>query len=291
LCRRLAAQGVPVRAITRVSTGALSTGAEYRATGTLGPTTDWAALFTGAHAVVHLASRAHQPPGDESWIEHEAATAAALAQAARTAGIARLLFVSSIKVMGEITTARPFRADMTPAPADAYGRAKLRVEGALQRGPDLVVLRPPLVYGPGVKANFRALMELARRALPLPFASIRNRRSFIYLENLLDLIECGLTHPAAPGQVFLARDDEELSTPALLRHLAHHLGHAARLFPFPPSLLDGALRLVGRGTMANALCRSLSVDDEPTRHLLGWRPRVTLDDALAATCRWFENAR
>lgn len=266
-------------------------GIEHRAGGALGPQTDWPALVAGARAVVHLASRAHQPPGAADWIEREAATAAALGEAARRKGVERILFVSSIKAMGEITAAIPFRADMNPAPADAYGRAKLRVEAALQQGPDLVVLRPPLVYGPGVKANFRALLRLASRALPLPFASIHNRRSFLYLDNLLDLIEAGLTHPAAPGQIFLARDDAELSTPALLRQLAHHLRRPARLFPFPPVALENALRLIGRENMANALCRSLSIDDDATRHLLGWRPRIGLDEALAATCRWFESAR
>jgi len=288
LTRRLAGRGLPVRAVMRAPNAAFD-GVDIRIAGTLGAETDWAPLLADACLVIHLASRAHQPAGEAAWIEAETATAAALARAAREAGVERMVFLSSIKAMGEVSGDAPFRAEMTPHPVDAYGRVKLRIETALCAGPDLVVLRPPLVYGPGVKGNFHAFLRLAARQIPLPLASIRNRRSLIFLDNLLDLIECSLTHAQAPGGVFLMRDNEELSTPALFQRLAQKLGRSARLFPFPPGLLEGGLRFLGRPSTANALLRSLSVDDGPTRTRLGWQPRVSLDAGLAATCRWFQD--
>jgi nucleoside-diphosphate-sugar epimerase len=289
LTARLAAKGVRVRAVIRDQSEQVA-GVETVRAGTLGHDSAWPALFKEARAVIHLASRAHQPPGAEDWIETEVQTATALAQAACKAGVARIVFLSSIKAMGEVSGDRPLRADMPPQPVDAYGRAKLAIETALRRGPDLVVLRPPLVYGPGVKGNFRALLRLAAAGIPLPLASIHNRRSFIFLDNLLDLIASALDHPAAPGHALLMRDDEELSTPALFQRLAQKLKRRARLFPFPPALLEASLRAAGRASAANALLRSLSVDDQPTRTLLGWQPRASLDEGVAATCRWFESA-
>jgi nucleoside-diphosphate-sugar epimerase len=288
LTERLIRNGARVRAVIRDGAAPVA-GVETCRTGTLGAETDWAPLLAGGRTVIHLASRAHQPAGAEAWIEQETKTAAALAQAARIAGIERLVFLSSIKAMGEVSGAAPFREDMMPNPVDAYGHAKLRVEAALRDGPDLVVLRPPLVYGPRVKGNFRALLRLAASRIPLPLASIRNRRSLIFLDNLIDLIECVLQHPAAPGRVFLMRDDEELSTPALFRRLAPLLGGKARLFPFPPTLIAGGLRATGRVSAANALTQSLTADDGPTRARLGWKPRMSVDEGLAATCRWFKS--
>ncbi len=264
---------------------------EIRVAGKLGPGSEWSALFDGARAIVHLATRAHAPPGDESWIEDEVKTASVLAQAARTAGVERVLFLSSVKAMGAASRDEPFRADGLATPADAYGRAKLRIEAALQTAPGLVVLRPPLVYGPGVKGNFRALLRLIARGTPLPLASVDNCRSVIFIENLIDLIEIALVHNAAPGGVYLMRDDEEISTPDLCRRLGRHLDHTARLFSCPPALLRQILRLAGRGDQATALLGSLTVDDGQTHVRLGWTPRRSLDDGLAATCHWFQNQR
>jgi nucleoside-diphosphate-sugar epimerase len=290
LAARLAASGERVVATVREAT-ALGAGIEVRATGALGAGTDWPALLGDVGAVVHLASRAHAPPEPgEAWIAAEAAAAAALAAAAARAGVARIVLMSSIKAQGE-GGARPFRADDPLAPADPYGRAKLRIEEAMRsaRVP-LVVLRPPLVYGPGVKGNFRALLGLVARGLPLPLASIANRRSLVGLDNLLDLVELALTHERAPGQVFLVRDARDVSTPELVRLIAHGLGRAARLFPCPPAALVMLARLMGRGGDAERLFESLIVDDEPTRTALGWRPRVALEDGIAATCRWYRGA-
>lgn len=288
LAARLAARGKRVIATVRAA-ASLGAGIETRATGTLGPTTDWDALLGEAGAVVHLASRAHAPPErGTSWIAEEAATAAALGAAARRAGVERIVLMSSIKVHGE-TSERPFRAGDPPAPGDPYARAKFGVEEALRAsGIPLVVLRPPLVHGPGVKGNLRTLMRLVARGVPLPLASIANRRSLLGLDNLLDLVELALDHERAPGRVFLARDDEMPSTPALIRLIAQRLGRPARLFPCPPALLDVAARLFGRGDDAARLLKSVIVDDEATRALLGWRPRVALADGIAAMCRRFQ---
>lgn len=288
LVARLATRETPVRAISRSEITA-PPGVELFVTGTLGPQTPWASLLDGADAIIHLASRAHAPPGDESWIAVEEQAAAQLAQAARQAGVRRLIFMSSIKAMGEASGDRPFRAEDPAAPGDIYGRAKLRLETALQAAPELVILRPPLVYGPGVKGNFRALLRVVTRGIPLPLASIRNRRSFVYIDNLLDLIELALVHDAAAGAVFLLRDAEEVSTPELFRRVGYHLERAARLLPCPPRWLQLAAHLAGRDSQASALLGSLSIDDAPTRTRLGWQPRVSLDDGLAETCRWFRN--
>ena len=256
--------------------------------GTLSAKTDWAALVDGARIVVHLATAA-SPRLDRARFGDEIATAEALGQAARRCGIGRLILMSSIRAMGETSGAEPFRADAVPTPSDDYGRAKLAIEAALAEAPGLAILRPPLVYGPGVIDSFRTLITAVTRGVPLPVASIRNRRAFIFIENLLDTIEA-LLAPQAPGGVYLLRDAEEVSTPELVRRIARHLGVAPRIWPLPPSLLRLALRSVGRSGTAAALIGSLAIDDSATRARLGWKPRVSLDDGLAATCRAFLEA-
>jgi UDP-N-acetyl-alpha-D-quinovosamine dehydrogenase len=290
LTTRLAAAGTAVRAVTRAESE-FPPGVSIQVAGTLSSRTSWAQILDGARTAVHLASRAHAPPGNETWVTEETETAAALAEAARKAGLERLIFMSSIKAMGEITSDAPFRADGIAKPTESYGRAKLAIERALADSPNLVVLRPPLIYGPGVKGNFRTLLGLVACGFPLPLASIANHRSMIFIDNLLDLIEIALDHVGAPGKIWLLRDGDDISTPGLFRKLAQHCGKQARLFPCPPDLLRQALRLAGRGRDATALIDSLSVDDGPTRALLGWRPRIGRDDGLAATCHWFEAQR
>jgi UDP-glucose 4-epimerase len=276
LSARLAAHNILARTITRENTGTLSA------------QTDWPALLEGARIVIHLAAAA-SPRLDRARFSDEIATAEALSRAAQPCGVARLILMSSIRAMGENSGAEPFRADATPLPSDEYGRAKLAIEAALAGAPGLAILRPPLVYGPGVIDSFKTLMIAVTRGLPLPVASIRNRRAFIFMENLLDVIEA-LLAIEAPGGTYLLRDNEEVSTPELLRQIAPHLGCAPRIFPFPPGLLRLALAASGRGGMAAALIGSLSIDDSATRARLNWKPRVSLDDGLAATCRAFREA-
>jgi|SRR5579883_901835 len=283
LVGHLVAQGFAVRAVTRTAT-AFAPPVEVRVAGTLDPRSDWHGLLSGARAVIHLASRAHAPPGDAAWLATERDTAAAIAAAATAAGVERTILLSSIKVLGETTTERPFSATSQPDPRDAYGRAKLAIETAMRRhgAPGLTIVRPPLVYGPEVKGNFRALLRWIDRRVPLPLAAIRNRRSFVFCDNLTALIATALSHPAAAGQIFLVRDDDEIGTPQLVREIARRLGRKARLFPAPAWLLRAATgdRLVG----------SLSIDDGATRARLGWRPPFSLADGLDAACRWFVDA-
>ena len=276
LSARLAAHNVLARTITRENTGTLSA------------TTDWPALLDGARIVIHLATAA-SPRLDRARFGDEIATAEALGRAAQRSGIARLILISSIRAMGENSGAEPFRADAAPLPSDEYGHAKLAIEAALSGAPGLAILRPPLVYGPGVIDSFKTLMTTVAHGLPLPVASIHNRRAFLFMENLLDVIEA-LLAIEAPGGIYLLRDNEEVSTPELLRRIAPHLGCAPRLFPFPPGLLRLALATIGRGSMAAALIGSLSIDDSATRTRLNWKPRISLDDGLAATCRAFRES-
>ena len=260
--------------------------------GELGPADAWSPIIAGADAVIHLASRAHAPlPADRAgWVEREAATAHSLAQAARVAGIPRLLFMSSIKAMGAGGDV-PFCAGNAPAPADPYGKTKLEIERTIRAVlPDTIVLRPPLVYGPGVKANFLTLMKLVDRGLPLPLGGIDNRRSVIFIDNLLDLVEIALVHPAASGGTFLMRDDDEVSSSELVRRMARALGQKARLIPIPTGIVFAAARWFGRGDLAESLLGSLRVDDTVTRTLLNWRPHRTLDEGLTAAAAWYREA-
>lgn len=244
-------------------------------------------MLDGARIVIHLATAA-SPRLDRARFGDEIATAEALGRAARHCGVARLILMSSIRAMGENSDVGPFHADATPTPSDDYGRAKLAIEAALAGAPGLAILRPPLVYGPGVIDSFKMLLTAVARGLPLPVASIRNRRAFIFIENLLDVIET-LLAVEAPGGIYLPRDSEEVSTPELLRRIARHLGCAPRMFSFPPRLLRLGLDAVGRSGMASALIGSLSIDDSATHARLNWNPRISLDDGLAATCRAFRD--
>jgi UDP-N-acetyl-alpha-D-quinovosamine dehydrogenase len=185
-----------------------------------------------------------------------------------------------------------FRADQPPAPADTYAHAKLAIEQAMQTtladgASALAIIRPPLVYGAEVGARFRALLRLVQRAPMLPFAGIQNRRSLLYRENLADLIVRIVAQPQPIAGCFLARDDEEPSTPALVRRLGHHLGHTPLLLPCPAAWLRGAARILGQSGAIDRLTRSLRVDDQTTRAVLRWSPPYDLDEGLRETCRWF----
>jgi nucleoside-diphosphate-sugar epimerase len=295
LVARLAARGTPVIAVARSpSTAPLAPGVAWHPLGDLtNASIDWAALLKGARAAIHLASRAHAPPGQAGWIERDAGLAARVARGAAASGAEQLVLMSSIKVLGEPTDEIPFRAGQSAAPDDAYGFAKWSIEEAVRAasagGPALTVLRPPLVYGPGVKGNFLALLRLMDRALPLPFGSIANQRSLVFVENLVDLIEVALAHPAARHGTFLLRDAEEPSTPLLMRAIARALGRPARVFRCPRVLLRLPLDMIGRGDVADRLLGSLRIDDSETRERLAWQPRVPLEDGIAATCRWYRS--
>lgn len=179
----------------------------------------------------------------------------------------------------------PFSATDAPVPSDAYGVSKMEAEHGLhelsaQTGMDVVIIRPPLVYGPGVKANFAAMMSWLKRGVPLPLGAIHNQRSLVALDNLVDLIVTCLTHPAAANQTFLVSDGQDVSTTDLLRRMGRAMGHPARLVPVPVSCLKLAAAMLGKQDIAQRLCSSLQVDIDKTRHLLDWRPPLSLDEGL-----------
>lgn len=291
LCPALLARGHQVVAATR-RTAPMPSGVETLIVGEIGPATDWSRALAGVEMVIHLAQRAHAGL-DAGALASEPAAVAGLVRAGGAAGIGRLVLVSSVKAMGEATApGRPLCPDDEPRPEDAYGRAKLASEraaaaSAREAGIELVVIRPPLVYGPGVRANFRALIRLAGSGLPLPFAAVDNRRSLICRDNLVDLLALAAVHPNAAEKTLLARDGEDLSTPALIRALAGGLGRRARLFALPAAAFALLRALPGVGPPLSRLTLSLQVDDSATRALLDWTPPAAAEAALAAAARAF----
>jgi nucleoside-diphosphate-sugar epimerase len=265
--------------------------------GEIGPETEWGRALEAVEAVVHLAARVHvmrdHAGGEAEFARTNADGTLRLARAAAEAGSRRFVFVSTIKVNGEATHGRPFRADDVPAPCDAYGRSKLAAEIGLRDvgGLDVVIVRPPLVHGPGAKGNLGRFCRLARAGLPVPLAAIENRRDLIGVENLADLIERCLWHPAAAGQVFLAADGEPLSTPQIYRVIAAALGRPARMVRMPVPLMRAAARVVGFGAEIDRLTQSLEVDIGKTRALLGWEPPRTTVEGLTAMARAHGAAR
>jgi len=209
-----------------------------------------------------------------------------LARQAATAGVKRFIFISSIKVNGEQTPlGQPFTAEDTPAPEDAYGISKWEAEQGLlqlatETGMGVVIIRPPLVYGPGVKGNFANMIKLVAKGLPLPLGAIHNLRSLVSVDNLVDLIITCIDHPAATNQVFLAGDGQDLSTTELLRGVARAMGESSRLIPVPSSLLMLGATLSGKKAMAQRLLGSLQVDISKARHLLGWEPLISVEEGL-----------
>jgi len=296
LCETLARSGHSVRAAVRADTNAALACNDLVAVGDIGANTDWTRALDGIDTVIHTAARAHV-------LDDAAANAAlymstnvegtrGLIEAAARNGVRRLVYVSSIKVNGEATTAAPFRAGDTPAPLDDYGRSKLAaerlvLEAASARRVDGFIVRPPLVYGSGVRANFLRLMTWIFKGVPLPLGAVDNSRSLVSVWNLADLI-LRLATVEDPGtRVFLASDDADLSTPALIRKLAAAMEKPARLMPVPVSALQLAGRLVGKGAEVSRLCGSLQVDVAATRRQLAWTPPLSVDEGLARTVRWF----
>jgi nucleoside-diphosphate-sugar epimerase len=267
--------------------------------GDLLPNTDWSVPLTGIQQVVHAAARVHvmadksaDPLAEFRRVNVDGTLN--LARQAAAVGVRRFVFVSSVKVNGEATHLdQPFEADEVPAPLDAYGVSKMEAEQGLraiaaQTSMEVVIIRPPLVYGPGVKANFASMMRWLQRGVPLPLGAIHNQRSLVSLGNLIDLILTSLTHPAAANQTFMVSDGEDVSTTELLRRMGHAMGHSARLLPVPESLLKLAAGVVGRADIAQRLCGSLQVDISKTLQLLGWTPPFTLDEGLRQAAEGFK---
>ncbi|KNZ31778.1 MAG: hypothetical protein AD742_14890 [Methylibium sp. NZG] len=253
--------------------------------------TDWRPVLAQVDAVVHLAARVHVMRDDATdplaeFRRVNVDGSLQLARQAAQAGVRRFVYVSSIKVNGEHTLpGQPFAATDTPQPRDAYGISKHEAELGLRRladssGMELVIVRPPLVYGPGVRANFRSMMQWLTRGIPLPFGAIHNQRSLVALDNLCDLIAVCTRHPDAPGGTFLAGDGEDVSTTQLLRRLGTALGYPARLIGVPPAALSAFFSLAGKADVSRRLFNSLQVDIGEARTRLGWRPPIGLDEGL-----------
>lgn len=299
LCKRLTEQGIKTKAAIRTdrSAGNHSFIVPTVEVGDMHAGTDWSAALAGVTHIVHLAARAHvmREVARDPLADFRAVNTAGtvnLARQAATAGVRRFVYVSTIKVNGERTSGQSFRADDNPQPEDAYALSKFEAELALKEisqhsGLEVVIVRPPLVYGPGVKGNFLTILRVIKKGWPLPLASCNNRRSLVGLTNLVSLLEKCVTHPAAAGQVFLAVDDEGLSTPERLSRVARALSRKARLLPFPPAMLSLAASIAGRPGIYERLCGALQVDAGKAFELLGWIPPSSVDAELARTASWY----
>jgi nucleoside-diphosphate-sugar epimerase len=260
---------------------------------------DWQGAMDGVDAIVHLAARVHvmRDRAADSLAAFRVVNVEGtrrLASAAADAGVRRFVFVSSVKVHGEASHDAPFMADSPVAPADAYGRSKAEAEDALREmesrsGLGVVVVRPPLVYGPGVGANFLTLLTAVSRGWPLPLGRVDNRRSLIYVDNLADLVLLAAVHPDAAGRAFMVADGPPVSTPELIRRMGRALDRPVRMPAVPESWLRLAGRITGRSAAVDRLLGSLEVDDFPTRDLLDWHQPVTADEGLRRTVDWFRD--
>lgn len=274
----------------------LPPGVELTTVGAINGETNWTDALRGVNIVIHLAARVHK-------IRDEAANPLTrfravnvdgtinLAQQAARARVRRFIYLSSIKVNGgQMLPGQPFTEQDKPAPLDLYGLSKYEAEVGLRKiaqltGLEVVIIRPPLVYGPGVKANFLKLLNWLDKEVPLPFGAIKNHRSLVALDNLLDLIITCLDHPDAVNQSFFVSDGEDLSTTNLLKRTGEALGKPVRLIPVPQKIIETGLKYIGRGDLAQRLCGSLQVDISKARDLLDWKPVVTIDEALRKTAK------
>ena len=267
--------------------------------GDITPDTDWSDALLGAEVVIHLAARVHvmedtynSPIQEYRRINVDGTLN--LARQSAALGLKRFIFISSIKVNGELSfPGKPFTANDIAAPLDAYGISKMEAERGLKEvakstGMEIVIIRPPLVYGVGVKANFSTMLKWLNLGIPLPLGSIHNQRSFVSLDNLVDLISICLCHPAAANQTFLVSDGDDVSTSDLLRRIGKSIDRPVRLISIPSSWLLFLASILGKRAVAQRLCGSLQVDIEKTRRILGWSPIITLDQGLKKMSEDFE---
>ncbi|MCB5184131.1 SDR family oxidoreductase [Methylobacillus gramineus] len=288
LCAALLERGCQVQAVSRTARSdsllpTIEVGDIHRGT-------DWGKILQGVDVVIHLAARVHVMDDQgantlRAYLDTNLHGSVRLARDAAKQGVKRFVFVSSVKVNGECTHEQPFDEDTPPHPQDPYGISKWQAEQALiqlsaETGMEVVIIRPPLVYGPGVKGNFASMIRWVKAGVPLPLGAIHNKRSLISLDNLVNLIVTCIDHPAAKNQVFLASDGEDLSTTDLLARLAMTADVPSRLLPIPAVLLSASLTILGKKTIAQRLLGSLQVDISKTRSLLGWSPPLSVDEGL-----------
>ncbi|WP_299685936.1 SDR family oxidoreductase [uncultured Vibrio sp.] len=264
--------------------------------------TDWSGAFEGVDCVVHCAARVHQMNESEqdalsAYRETNKLGTLNLAKQAVAAGVKRFIFVSSIKVNGEFTeTDYPFEPNLNHTPIDPYGLSKYQAEVALtqlskETGLEVVIIRPPLVYGPGVKANFLSMMRLIDKGVPLPFGAIKNKRSLVYLDNLSSLILTCCEHPLAAGYTFLVSDEHDVSTTKLMQTIAQSMGKPARLLPIPMSWIQTGAAVFRKQHIAQRICGSLQVDPQLTNEVLGWTPPVTFQEGIKKTVQAYLDSK
>jgi nucleoside-diphosphate-sugar epimerase len=256
----------------------------------VGPDTEWAAELEGVEVVIHLVAKTHEIRGNRVndlalFRSVNVEGTVRLARQAAESGVKRLVFLSSIKVNGERTGETPFTAERTPMPEDSYGQSKLEAETALREieqetGMEVVIIRPPLVYGPQVKGNLRGLINLVEKGIPLPLAAVKNRRSLVSIYNLCDLIRVCVSHPAAAGNTFLVADADPVSTADLVRYIADGLKRKAYIFPLPFWVLKMGARLVGKTKDVEKLTGNLQIDMSRTEEILQWHPPLTVAESF-----------
>lgn len=299
LCKRLADEGCTVRYAVRSSVRLAALpfpGMERCVIEDIGPATDWSKALYGIDTIVHLAARVHQMNDQKAnplaeFRHVNVAGTERLAQMAAKAGVKRIVFTSSVKVHGEEREILYCESDPL-MPQDNYGISKMEAERILRQieaksGLEVAIVRPPLVYGPGVKANFLSMMKVIASGFPLPLASVANKRSMIYVGNLIDALSLCVRHPAAAGRTYLVSDGDDVSTPELIRRVSSALNKPARLYPFPISLLRLLGRLLGKSPTIDRLTGTLLVDITNIQAELGWRPPFTMQEGLSATAEWF----
>jgi nucleoside-diphosphate-sugar epimerase len=296
LCPMLGRAGYRVRAASRTERPIPAGASEQAVVGGLGARTDWSRALPGVDLVIHLAARVHDMRATAAavagYMETNARGTERLAQQATRHGVQRFIYLSSVKVYGKGIAQRAYSAHDLPQPQDPYGMSKwqgerLLLQSASATGLQCVIVRPPLVYGPGVRANFLRLLHWVDAERPLPLAAVHNRRSLVSVWTLCDLLIRVLDHPAAANRTWMVSDGEDLSTPELVRRLANAMGRRARLLPVPPALLRLGGAVTGRGAEVRRLCESLTVDITETRTQLGWSPPLSLDEALTRTVHWY----
>jgi nucleoside-diphosphate-sugar epimerase len=300
LCCKLREKGLFVKAALRKSNAQVECD-EKTFIDALNAETDWSDALLGIDVIIHLASRVHvmEETVSNPLAEYRKVNVQGtlnLARQAYNAGIRRFIFISSLKVNGESTPLdKPFTSDDTPSPVGPYAISKCEAEDALRQltaetGMEIVIIRPPLVYGPGVKANFLNMMCWLNAGFPLPLGAIKNKRSLVSLDNLIDLIVTCIDHPGAANQTFLVSDGEDISTTELLRRTAAALDKTARLLPMPMGLLRIFAALSGKSEIYQRLCGSLQVDIGKSTELLGWLPPFSQQEALQMTAKDFLDA-
>ncbi len=300
VCSELVRRHVSVRGAVRLPLNAAGLPCEYAAVGNLGPDTDWSAALPDIDVVVHLAARVHvmrENAADPlaAFREVNVAGTERLARAAAQRGVRRLVYVSSIKVNGEQTNVTPFSEMDEPFLQDPYGISKHEAEQVLHRvatetGLEVVIVRPPLVYGPGVGGNFLRLLKLVSRGVPLPLASVHNQRSMIYLGNFVDALIACSSHPLAAGKTYLVSDGEDISTPLLMQKMAYLMGKHSWLWPLPPFMLKLVGGIAGKSSEVDRLIGSLQVNSAKIRSELEWVPPYSMLQGLTETVRWFKSS-